>query len=187
VDEGDDGYLARVCRHALVQLEGGPGAPRQARRAVRAQLEDWGLHAGDPAAGVLDRVLLATSELVTNAVTHGLSDVEVKVIAHRRSIEIAVADDSHAIPVVRDVDLLSGSGRGLAIVEALAAEWGVRPGPDKGKDVWCRFEVAAGSALGRTCSWPDDTGLKTRSPQTPAVLATEEPSTRRTPRGPGQA
>jgi hypothetical protein len=49
----------------------------------------------------------------------------------------AVADPSEALPVPRDPDSLSESGRGLQVVASLSHRWGYCPAPDhSGKVVW---------------------------------------------------
>ena len=85
-----------------------------------------------------DDALLLASELVTNAVLHGRSDVCVEVEERGAVVRISVFDENsrHPAPVAEDPDALDG--RGLALVEALAERWGVEDRP-LGKAVW--FEV----------------------------------------------
>jgi anti-sigma regulatory factor (Ser/Thr protein kinase) len=86
-----------------------------------------------------DDALLLTSELVTNAILHGRSEVSVEVEARGEVLRISVFDENsrHPQPVEEDPDALDG--RGLALVDALAQRWGVE---DRrlGKVVW--FELA---------------------------------------------
>jgi anti-sigma regulatory factor (Ser/Thr protein kinase) len=88
-----------------------------------------------------DDVLLLASELVTNAILHGRSEVTVEVEVRRTTLRISVFDENsrHPAPVSEDPDALDG--RGLALVEALAEQWGVEDRPH-GKAVW--FDVALG-------------------------------------------
>jgi anti-sigma regulatory factor (Ser/Thr protein kinase) len=92
---------------------------------------------------VLDSAVLLTSEVVTNALLHGHSVTDLTVAAGPAGVHVAVGDRGPARPrrVERGADALDG--RGMAIVDALAHDWGVRPGDD-GKVVW--FEVAADAA-----------------------------------------
>ena len=85
-----------------------------------------------------DDALLLTSELVTNAVIHGRSEVCVEVREEGGVVRIAVLDENSRRPVavVEDPDALDG--RGLALVEAVADRWGVEQRP-MGKAVW--FEL----------------------------------------------
>ena len=86
-----------------------------------------------------DDVLLLASELVTNAILHGRSEVAVEVEVRRDVVRTSVFDENsrHPAPVAEDPDALDG--RGLALVEALAERWGVEDRP-LGKAVW--FDVA---------------------------------------------
>lgn len=90
-----------------------------------------------------DDALLLTSELVTNAVLHGRSEVcveiEGEVDADGGVVRISVLDENSRRPaqVPQDPDALDG--RGLALVHAIADRWGVEERP-MGKAVW--FELA---------------------------------------------
>ena len=104
-----------------------------ARRFVDEVLSRWHCQA------VLDDVQLLVSELVTNAVVHADSDVEVAVRLLPDSVRIEVVDRAPADalrPSRPPQD--SESGRGLMLVETLASAWGVEP-LETGKAVW--FEV----------------------------------------------
>jgi anti-sigma regulatory factor (Ser/Thr protein kinase) len=86
-----------------------------------------------------DDALLLASELVTNAVLHGRSEVCVEVEERGAVLRVSVLDENsrHPAPVAEDADALDG--RGLALVEALSQRWGVEDRP-LGKAVW--FELA---------------------------------------------
>jgi anti-sigma regulatory factor (Ser/Thr protein kinase) len=86
----------------------------------------------------VDDALLLTSELVTNAVLHGRSEVCIEVTVQATLVRICVFDENsrHPAPVVEDPDALDG--RGLALVASLAARWGTEDKP-MGKAVW--FEL----------------------------------------------
>ncbi len=79
------------------------------------------------------------SELVTNAVLHAGSDVEVMVRLTDTAARIEVTDASANDVAPRDAASDEDSGRGLALVGNLARRWGVRPAPGGGKTVW--FEI----------------------------------------------
>jgi len=83
---------------------------------------------------------LLTSELVTNALVHGGGDASLSVGLVPGGVHVEVAD---ALPGDLSPSAWSAeatSGRGLALVEALASAWGVRPS-GSGKVVW--FELTA--------------------------------------------
>ena len=80
---------------------------------------------------------LLASELVTNAVVHGAGDILLRLAVADHTVRVEVADDSPHGPEPQPADTERLSGRGLWIVEELAAAWGVTPsttGP--GKAVW---------------------------------------------------
>lgn len=107
---------------------------RTARQFVKARCDGLGLDRDR-----CDDALLLTSELVTNAVLHGRSEVCVEITAADRLLRVSVHDENsrHPMPVSQDHDALDG--RGLALVEALADRWGVDERP-MGKAVW--FELS---------------------------------------------
>ena len=109
--------------------------PRAARRFVTQALAGWDDHEGD----LTDTVTLLVSELVTNAVLHAGSDVEVMVRLTATAARIEVTDASAEPIAPRDATTEEASGRGLALVGSLAQRWGVRPAAGGGKTVW--FEV----------------------------------------------
>lgn len=112
----------------------------QARRFVA------GLLGGD--FGARDEVLLLVSEVAANAVRHSASgdggEFEVAVSVTGRLARVEVGDQGGAsVPRLTGqdgpADVLTG-GRGLRIVDALAAKWG-HAGDELGRVVW--FEVEA--------------------------------------------
>ncbi|WP_078917139.1 ATP-binding protein [Streptomyces sp. NRRL S-813] len=113
-----------------------------ARQFVRSSL------AGTPS-DVVDEAELLVSELVTNAVLHAHTEVEVRAWARAGRVHVRVRDqEPHLAPAPRERGLDACTGRGLQLVEDLAAGFGVEC--DKcGKTVW--FEL-----------WPE-------APETPPV------------------
>jgi two-component sensor histidine kinase len=84
---------------------------------------------------------LLVSELVANAVAHGLPEVHLDVRMDGCSrIRVEVSDGSRALPELQPPTLERASGRGLQIVDAMASTWGAQLQPH-GKVVW--FELAA--------------------------------------------
>lgn len=90
---------------------------------------------------LVDDAQLCLSELASNAVNHSGSafDVEVAELADR--VRITVSDASDDQPVVRSADPRHRTGRGLAIVEAVAMRWGVTARTPSGKSVWCELAL----------------------------------------------
>jgi anti-sigma regulatory factor (Ser/Thr protein kinase) len=105
---------------------------RHARRFVKAALDE-----GCPLA---DLVVLLSDELVTNAVVHTRSGdgglFEVRVWSGPSFACVAVLDGgSGGEPSPAALDTVRESGRGLALVDALAAHWGHAGGRD-GRITW---------------------------------------------------
>ena len=118
-----------------LRLEEAGTAPGQARRAVRRQLEAWDV---DP--GVVDDVVLITSELVTNAFIHARPPIDVALRLRGREVVLEVQDRALLRPRRRRPDDDDEHGRGLNIVEVLADSWGTRAS-ESGKTVWCALRL----------------------------------------------
>ncbi|WP_245885537.1 ATP-binding protein [Kineococcus rhizosphaerae] len=87
-------------------------------------------------------VQLLTSELVTNAVVHGREPLRLELDRRPDCVHIGVVDASPEPPVLRDAEWDDTGGRGIALVDLLAATWGYEPQSDgPGKTVW--FECPA--------------------------------------------
>ena len=84
--------------------------------------------------------LLAT-ELVTNAVRHAGSPVELTVARRGDRIRIEARDASTTRPVPPHA-VASTRHRGLLLVEDLSEAWGVDVQDHNGKVVWCEVAVA---------------------------------------------
>ena len=108
-----------------------PTAPRLARRALVVALADL------PRDLVQVAQVLA-SELVTNALKHGCGRIALSVVRDDRTLMVRVADEGSQAPVVRQHDVTSLNGRGLQLIEGLAAAWGTEQvaGENGGKTVW---------------------------------------------------
>ncbi len=101
---------------------------------MRTALED------SEAVETLDVLTLLTSEVVTNAILHGGSDIDLVLERQDSAIRVEVADTSPQVPVARQLDTSSIGGRGIPLLDSLAGGWGVIE-HDTGKIVW--FEVQA--------------------------------------------
>ncbi|MFC7387217.1 ATP-binding protein [Sphaerisporangium rhizosphaerae] len=110
----------------------------KARGMVRETLLSWGLQA------LADDVVLATGELLANALAYGAPPIGLALSARGDELRVEVTDHGRGRPRRLDLGVEAVHGRGLAIVEALAAECGVttRSGV-VGKTVWARWRVPA--------------------------------------------
>ncbi len=111
---------------------------RRMRRELTELLEDC------PAA---DEIVLCASELAANAVWHsrsrrpgGMFTLQVEV-SRGDYVRIAIDDDGGPWA---EADSGLDRGRGLVIVAALTADWGVAAGP-AGRSVWAWFDWPASS------------------------------------------
>ncbi|NBE55623.1 SpoIIE family protein phosphatase [Streptomyces sp. YC537] len=149
------GRDVRAC--VRVTLSGDSLAARAARRCVRGALAEW-TEQGRPAAeGITDRLaddaVVLVSELVTNAVVHAGTDVELlcrleyaeeSAEGEGTSLLLEVTDHHPARPVQGDSAAPPAStaeyGRGLQLVAGLSESWGItyRTGS---KTVWARLPV----------------------------------------------
>jgi anti-sigma regulatory factor (Ser/Thr protein kinase) len=108
---------------------------RAARRFVADALREAGQ---EP---LLDDAVLAVSEVVTNAVIHAGTPMDLAVRAGRDGVRVEVADSNRRRPRFRDDAGLPTTGRGLRLLDALAADWGTEARPE-GKAVWFRLPPA---------------------------------------------
>ncbi|MBL1101819.1 SpoIIE family protein phosphatase [Streptomyces coffeae] len=109
------------------------------RHFLRELLGQWDLMP------LLDNLELLATEVVTNALIHAHSDVDLRLREYPDRLRVEVRDSDPHPPVPTEI-LTAGetdnqeaeSGRGLLIVDALAADWGSSPA-GRGKTTW--FEL----------------------------------------------
>ena len=106
----------------------------EARRVVAAPCR--GL-----ARDVVEIAQLLTSELVKHASHHGAGSIGIEVTLSESALRIVVHDDGGGQSHRAAVDPRSIYGRGLMLVESLAARWGVTPQAD-GKRIWFELRTA---------------------------------------------
>ncbi len=126
-------------RIAAAGFDPEPCAVATARCFVRDTLVSWGLPGRDDL--VTDAVLLA-SELVTNAIVHAGTAVELTCRLNGATVEISVLD-RHPARVIPDppgaaADVARPSGRGLVLPAALSSSWGVTYA-SAAKVIWFRL------------------------------------------------
>ncbi|MGW7532129.1 ATP-binding protein [Amycolatopsis sp. NPDC054798] len=112
-------------------------APAIARAQVRAALAEL-----DVPAQLRDDVLLATSELVTNAFEHGDRPDRLELRLEHGELMVRVFDTSASAPKLKEpVAPSAARSRGLQLVRALSRRWGYDPA-DGGKCVWAAFALS---------------------------------------------
>ncbi|MBA2495849.1 MAG: ATP-binding protein [Acidimicrobiia bacterium] len=119
------------------ELAADPSAARAARGMVVAVL---GTVLDTDA---LDRALLCTSEVVTNAIEHGVPPFGLRIEQEDdTTVRILVRDASPTRPSLVEADQHAVRGRGIYIVDRCADRWGIEPDPASGgKVVWLQFDV----------------------------------------------
>ena len=122
------------------RLRSAPQSVREARQFVESALPDVD-------ADTVFTAQLLTSELVTNAVLHAGTEIEVRAWAAGGRVNVRVFDGVPTrLPIPHEQAPEAGTGRGLHLVEQLSAACGVDVSP-RGKTVW--FEL-----------WPNRPELK---------------------------
>ncbi len=149
-----------------------PPTPRSAgdaRRFVRSVLAESGRTSQSDAA------VLAVSELVTNAVLHAHTEVELAVVLDSDSVRIEVRDDNPVLPAARSYDDHATTGRGLELVASVTDSHGVESLGDAGKVVWCCLSGGSDedepSEDDLLAAWDDTAELTAVVPPAPVVDA----------------
>jgi anti-sigma regulatory factor (Ser/Thr protein kinase) len=90
----------------------------------------------------LEAVLVMVSELAANCVQHARTDFTVAIGQEGGQIRVEVSDSGEGRASRRTPAWTEARGRGLLVVEQLAADWGVTPGRSGvGKTVWFCVET----------------------------------------------
>jgi anti-sigma regulatory factor (Ser/Thr protein kinase) len=127
--EASSAAAARAAVRSLVVGSGSQGTPRPDQQA-------------------LDRVLLLTSEVVTNAILHARTPLRLTASVDNGQVRVCVYDSLRLLPRVRSYRADAGTGRGMHLVAALADQWGVEE-TSGGKCVWFTVVVMAGEQSAR--------------------------------------
>lgn len=115
-------------------------SPALARRLVEGVLTKTGL------GQLLDDALLLVTELVTNAVVHAGTQLELELVAGAEGIRVEVSDGNHGRISVDDQPATSREGgRGLYLLHTLATEWGMHYRA-AGKAIWFTLTTAPAPA-----------------------------------------
>jgi DNA-binding NarL/FixJ family response regulator len=127
-----DAVIERLSASTEIALSRDTASPSEARRFVASALAGW------KASRVVDTVELLVSELVTNVIVHTAAMPAVRVSLLPDLVHVEVVDSDPRPVQARQAPPTATSGRGLALVESLAAAWGSVE-VDHGKVVW--FDV----------------------------------------------
>jgi anti-sigma regulatory factor (Ser/Thr protein kinase) len=124
---------------ATCALSNCPESVKAGRDFVLETLSAWGMDE------LADLAELVVSELITNALQHGISSartrpgdrpVRLRLLAQAPFVMCMVTDPGPDIPVLKMSDPAAESGRGLTVVEACSVRWGWHLLDEGGKVVW---------------------------------------------------
>jgi hypothetical protein len=115
-------------------------SPKIARHVTRNALSAWSL------TRFYDDAAIVVSELVTNAIRHGMRQgaeevLRLVLVRCRSDLVCMVTDPADDAPTMREPDYVNESGRGLHIIEAMSRAWGWTPLLGGGKAVWAAFSI----------------------------------------------
>jgi Histidine kinase-like ATPase domain len=146
---GDVVFPTQRLASSACELPPRPESVRQARFFTRETLQRWALPE------LLDDIALVASELVTNAVRHGVGatmpphaagartpaapPVRLSLAHWTSRVVCSVRDPSDQGPAARTPDFIAESGRGLHLVASCSDAWGWHPLAGAGKVVWALF------------------------------------------------
>jgi anti-sigma regulatory factor (Ser/Thr protein kinase) len=186
----------RAGQIASCPLDPGATAPGAARDFTHQILGSWGLLV------LADDAAVIVSELVTNALRHGVRDTNgpghdrVELILLRRPGHMlcAVTDPGAEPPVLAPPDLFAEAGRGLHVIEALAAAWGWTRLDARSKAVWAALSVSGADgggpvgspALSRPAGWSRQPSSDVPARRSPISTRLRPARCRRELRGPGR-
>lgn len=128
-----------MCHRVETTMPCEPASVPAARHWATGQLRQMYGQVGD-AAGDVE---LIVSELVSNCVRAHAHYFELTLDGHHHALRIEVTDDAPGEPTPRTAGPDEVNGRGLLIVDTLAADWGLRADHPR-KTVWADLVVATG-------------------------------------------
>jgi PAS domain S-box-containing protein len=121
-----------------VRLPPQPSSVAEARGHVRALLRRTGRD------DLADTATLLVSEVVTNALLHAGTDIDLGGSVDAEGLRVSVGDGSMHMPSRRRYATTAGTGRGLLMLESMVDDWGVTQHVS-GKTVWFELSHADGS------------------------------------------
>ncbi|MFF8813098.1 ATP-binding protein [Streptomyces pactum] len=145
-----------------------PRSVRRARGLLRVQALLW--RVPEEAA---ETAVLLLSELMTNAVRHAHVPqgrlIKTRCMLDGKELRVEVSDAGDELPQPRTAGLYAESGRGLALVAALADDWNAQPRPSGvGKTVWFTVNTAVGPEDGDPAGDGPADGVAALPPDRPA-------------------
>jgi PAS domain S-box-containing protein len=109
-----------------------PASVADARAMMRGLLRETGRE------DLAEAAVLLVSEVVTNALLHAGTDIDLAAVLGREGLRVEVGDGSPHLPSRRRYAATAGTGRGLLMLESMVDDWGVTR-RRVGKVVWFRI------------------------------------------------
>ncbi len=113
-----------------------PSSAGVAREVVTWQLREWHIDS------LAEDAAVVITELISNAVRHAQTELELKMVHLPQGVRLEVRDGSQAPPIRRPAGHADEGGRGLHLVDALSTRYGV-DAEDGGKRVWVEMLLPA--------------------------------------------
>jgi PAS domain S-box-containing protein len=128
------GLTSSVCGHGSFEARLAPQPPSvaEARALMRGLLRQTGRE------DLVETAVLLVSEVVTNALLHAGTDIDLTAVLGVDGLRVEVGDGSPHLPSRRRYAATAGTGRGLLMLESMVDDWGVTRRP-VGKAVWFRI------------------------------------------------
>ncbi len=135
--------------HRFARTPTGEGGAIEARRLFYGDASSVGetrtfvrdaLGETDAPPDVVDSAVLLVSELATNVTLHARTDLQVTIRFEQSRLWAEVKDWNSRMPQTCMAPIDATTGRGLALVEALASRWGAER-DDDGKRIWFLLEA----------------------------------------------
>lgn len=177
---GNDGCMMRKPWELPFLAE--PAEVGGVRRAVRQCLRQWGL------TEVADAAEMCAGELVANVIRHVGEGTPSTLVVRMNGTHVRVAlrdPETRALPTLVHAGPDDESGRGMALLDAVADRWGVLLGAES-KLVWCDLATSLvtpdghvetrGAARGEACLtlYADGAGAGSARPGRASVAVLEE-------------
>jgi len=142
------------------RLPAQPSSVGEARRLVRHSLASAGRE------DLVETAELLVSEVVTNALLHAGTPIDLAVFVADGGLRVEIGDGSPHFPSRRGYAPTAGTGRGLMLLQQMVDDWGVVPNP-LGKTVW--FQLDSGDRMANHLAMMDESEAAASNPQEQTV------------------
>lgn len=142
------------------RLPAQPSSVGEARRLVRQSLASAGRE------DLVETAELLVSEVVTNALLHAGTPVDLAVFVADDGLRVEIGDGSPHFPRRPGYAATAGTGRGLMLLQQMVDEWGVVPNAS-GKTVW--FQLDSGDRMATHLAAMDQAVTAATNPQEETV------------------